>query len=80
MAGFRGKIAFIDLTTGSIHEEIFPENMYRSFLGGVGLGVRILFERMKPGIDPLGSENILGFIPGFLSGTRTPMATKFSAV
>ena len=80
MSGYRGKVAFVDLTAGKIIEEEIPETIYRSFLGGVGLGVRILFERMKPGVDPLGPDNILGLLSGILSGTTVPMATKYSVM
>ncbi|MBW1802099.1 MAG: aldehyde ferredoxin oxidoreductase family protein [Deltaproteobacteria bacterium] len=80
MGGFKGRIAFIDLTKGTTTEQTLPESMYRRFIGGVGLGVRTLLENMKPGVDPLGPDNILGFLPGLLSGTALPMATKFSVV
>ncbi len=75
--GYTGKILFIDLTSGSIEEETLPETIYRSFLGGEGLGVRILYQRMKPKIDPLGSENIIGFAAGVLTGTPVPMASRY---
>jgi aldehyde:ferredoxin oxidoreductase len=37
-----GKILFIDLSNGKIHEEIANETLYRDFLGGYGVGARIL--------------------------------------
>ena len=80
MAGYAGKVVFIDLTLGSITKESLPEEVYRSLIGGAGLGAKILYDRMKPGIDPLGPENMLGFLPGLLVGTETPMATKFMVV
>jgi aldehyde:ferredoxin oxidoreductase len=67
--GYHGKILFIDLTSGSYHEESLPDKIYRDYIGGVGLGARILYERMKPGMDALGPDNILGFLPGLLTGT-----------
>lgn len=80
MAGYTGKVAFVDLTAGSITKESLPEKVYRSFIGGAGLGAKMLYERMKPMIDPLGPENMLGFLPGLLNGTGTPMATKYTVV
>ena len=68
-AGYNGKILFVDLTSGSIKEESLPEQVYRDYIGGVGLGARILYERMKPNADPLGPENMLGFLVGVLTGT-----------
>jgi len=80
MEGYTGKVGFVDLTSGSIEEELLPEAMYRNFIGGVGLGVRILYEHVKPNIDPLGPDNMLGFVSGLLTGTPAPMASKYMVV
>jgi aldehyde:ferredoxin oxidoreductase len=80
MAGYAGKVAFVDLTSGSVVEEPLPEKICRSLSGGVGLGAKILYERMKSGIDPPGPENMPGFLPGLLNGAGTPMATKYTVV
>ncbi|RKZ26214.1 hypothetical protein DRQ26_04745, partial [bacterium] len=55
----RNKVLFVDLTSGSIKEEEREEDLWRDFIGGAGVGVRILYEHMKPKMDPLGSENML---------------------
>lgn len=69
---YSGKILFIDLSSGVLTEEILDESIYRAFIGGNGLGIRILYERMKPLVNPLGPENILGFVVGSLTGTPAP--------
>lgn len=66
--GFNGKVLFVDLTSGLVKEESLPEQIYRDYIGGQGLGVRILYERIKPKADPLGPDNMLGFLPGLLTG------------
>jgi aldehyde:ferredoxin oxidoreductase len=78
--GYAGKIAFVDLTTGEIKSEKLDETLARDFIGGQGLGARILFERQKKGVDPLGPENILGFTTGPLTGTKTPTGGRYMAV
>jgi aldehyde:ferredoxin oxidoreductase len=78
--GYMGKLLFIDLTTGKISTETPPEKMYREYIGGTGLGVRILYERMPPGADPLGPDNILGFVTGPLTATDAPGAGRFTVV
>ncbi|MDF1592095.1 MAG: aldehyde ferredoxin oxidoreductase family protein [Desulfobacterales bacterium] len=78
--GYTGKIGFVDLSNGEIREEKLDEGMARSFIGGCGLGVRVLYERQKKGVDPLGPENILGFTTGPLTGTRTPTGGRYMAV
>jgi aldehyde:ferredoxin oxidoreductase len=80
MKGYNGRILFVDLTSGKMKEESYPENLYRDFIGGVGLAARILYERMKPGVDPMGPENMLGFATGPLSGTQAPLAAKHIVV
>lgn len=52
---YAGKILFVDLTKGTIKEEKLPEKTYRDFIGGNGLGIRILYERMKPKAGPAGT-------------------------
>jgi aldehyde:ferredoxin oxidoreductase len=78
--GYKGKIAVVDLTSRTVKEEVLSENLYRSFIGGIGLGVRILYEYMKPRVNPLGPENIIGFVTGPLAGTPAPMAAKYAVV
>ena len=78
--GYTGKILLVDLTSGTISKEQFPEDIYRNYIGGIGLGAKILYDHMKAHVDPLGAENVLGFVPGLLTGTPTPMASKFVVV
>ena len=47
-----GKVLFVDLTSGSIKEAVLEEKLHREYLGGVGLGVRILYERINPKLTP----------------------------
>ncbi|GAG86869.1 unnamed protein product, partial [marine sediment metagenome] len=44
------------------------------------LGVRILYEHIKPKADPLGPENILGFVTGPLTATPTPGSGRYMVV
>ena len=78
--GYTGRVLTVDLTTGAIKEESPSEDMYHDFIGGTGLGVRILYERMKPKSDPLGPGNILGFVTGPLTGTTVPGSGRFTVV
>ena len=72
VGGYMGKILFVDLSNGDIKEEPLDEQMAKDFLGCYGVGARILYSRMKPGVDPLGPENMLGFVTGPLTGTGVP--------
>ena len=77
--GYMGKIAFVDLTQGSVRTEALSDEVARGFIGGYGVGVRMLFERIPRGADPLGPENVLGFAAGPLTGTRAPTGGRYMA-
>lgn len=78
--GYMGKVLFVDLTSGSIKVESFGEDIYRGFIGGAGLGVRVLYERMRAKEDPLGPNNILGFVTGVLTGIGAPSTSRYTVV
>lgn len=77
--GYTGSVMFVDLSAGVVEAESLPEKIYREFLGGEGLGVRILWEKMQPQVDPLGPGNVLGFAAGLLTGTPVPMTGRYTA-
>ncbi|OGN96216.1 MAG: hypothetical protein A2Y89_01565 [Chloroflexi bacterium RBG_13_51_18] len=78
--GYMGKILWVDLTGGKLKDEPLDETMARQFIGGYGIGARILFDRMKKGADPLGPDNIFGFVTGPFSGTPAISGTRFTVV
>lgn len=78
--GYMGKVLFVDLTSGSIQEESPGDDIYRGFIGGAGLGVRTLYERMKVTENALGPNNILGFVTGALTGTGAPSTSRYTVV
>lgn len=78
--GYMGKILFVDLSTGAIREETPDERLYHDFVGGYGLGARILYSRQKAGVDPLGPDNVFGLVTGGLTGTTAAMGARYVAV
>ncbi len=74
--GYHGKVLIVNLTEQKWHEEQFDEKIYRQYYGGYGLGVYYIYKHLKPGIDPLGEENILGFCPGLLTGSPVPFSGR----
>ena len=78
--GYAGRLLFVDLTAGTIAEESPDEVFYRRCIGGTGMGATILMERTKPGIDPLGPENMLGFTTGPLTATGVYGGGRFTVI
>jgi aldehyde:ferredoxin oxidoreductase len=78
--GYMGKILNVDLSQGTIAEEALDEKLCREYIGGYGLGAKLLYDRMPPGADPLGPDNILGLLTGPLTGTPAIIGSRFVAV
>jgi len=77
MNGVHGKILVVDLTGGGIEIEELPEEVYRRYLGGYGLGAYYIYRNIEVGTDPLGPGNILGFTPGMLTGSGAPFSGRY---
>jgi len=78
MKGWLGKIAEIDLSTGRV-EFLHPDEvLYHRYLGGVGLAAKLLYDSMRPGIDPLSADNVLALMTGPVTGTSFPGVGRVS--
>ena len=77
--GYMGKFLFVDLSIGEMNEEPLDENICRNFIGGYGIGARMLYSRQKAGVDPLGPENTLGLLTGPFTGTIVPPGARYMA-
>jgi len=66
--GFNGKILRVDLEKRKIAVEEPGEKIYRQYLGGGSLALYYLLQELKPGIDPLGPDNMLIFAASVLTG------------
>jgi aldehyde:ferredoxin oxidoreductase len=76
MNGWTGNLLRINLTTGSIKKESFTEEFARSWIGGRGFALKILWDELKPGIDALGPENKLIVAVGPIAGIPAPNTGK----
>ena len=78
--GPSNRILEINLTDQT-HEFITIDNEdRRKFLGGKGLGLKLFNERVSPGVDPLGPDNLLVFMMGVMLGTGAPCSGRFAAL
>jgi len=72
LKGYAGKQIRIDLDRWEAQIEDVPPELSRNFLGGVGYAAKILYDELKPGIDPLGPENLMVLATGVLSLSEVP--------
>lgn len=76
MFGWTGNILRIDLTKKTYKKETFSEEFAKKWVGGRGFAVKILFDELKPGIDPLGPDNKFIVALGPISGIPAPNTGK----
>ena len=74
--GYTGKLLWVDLTSGKVSTTPLDEETARSFLGGSGLGAKLIRDRLKTIRGPLDPSNPLCFLPGLLCGTMVPGANR----
>jgi len=70
--GYAGKILEIDLSSLSYEIRELPQKLVENYLGGKGFGAKLLYDGLKPGVEPLSEDNIIVFATGPLSGTLAP--------
>ena len=58
------KLARINLTTGEIKVEKLDVELAKKFIGGRGLGTKIVYDEGCATADPLGPDNKLVYITG----------------
>jgi pseudouridine-5'-monophosphatase len=80
IVGTSNRVLEVDLTARSFGVYIVSETERQMYLGGKGLGLKLVYDRLAPGVDPLGADNILAFMPGVLMGTGAPCSGRFAAV
>lgn len=74
------KIARINLTTGQIKVEKLDLDMAHKFIGGRGLGTKILYDEGVATVDPLSPENKLIYITGPMTGANAPSTGRYMVV
>jgi aldehyde:ferredoxin oxidoreductase len=78
MMGYAGPrdLMEIDLTTRTWRRTALGDDVFADALGGVGLAVRLIDERVQGPLDPLGPENPIVFAAGPFASTPVPAANK----
>jgi aldehyde:ferredoxin oxidoreductase len=77
--GYAGRLARVDLSAGRISEDLLDLEVARKWVGGAGLGAKILLEEVPAGVEWDDPENRLVLTAGPLAGTRTFGSGTFNA-
>jgi aldehyde:ferredoxin oxidoreductase len=76
MLGWNGRILRVSLSKEKAKADKYDAKMAKDFLGGRGFAAKILWDELRPGIDPLSPENRLVFAAGPLTGFTLPSSGK----
>ena len=78
--GHLGKVLFVDLGARTHRTEIVDESVYRSYLGGYGLGAWLMWKHFPAGTDALAPTSCFAISSGLLTGLRTPFSGRIQIV
>ena len=78
MNGWMGKLLVVDLASGEITTQPLDMEMARLFIGGRGLGARLLWDLVGPEVEPLSPENVLIIATGPMTATGFQTSNRFS--
>jgi aldehyde:ferredoxin oxidoreductase len=80
MKGWIGKLLRVDLTKGEWKTEELDQNLAVKFIGGRGLGSKILSDEIDPKVDPFSPNNKLIMATGPLTGTSASAAGRYMVI
>jgi|YelNatPaOPRAMG01_1025707.scaffolds.fasta_scaffold10066_2 aldehyde:ferredoxin oxidoreductase len=69
---YAGKILRVNLSNKTVKAEDTRKDVAQLLLGGNGYAAKILWDELKPGIDPLSPENKIVLMTGPITGTGAP--------
>jgi len=74
--GWAGRLLRVDLSSGRYWIQDIDPSILMSFVGGRGLAVKLLWDELRPGVDPLSPLNKLVIAAGPLTGYPGPNTGK----
>jgi aldehyde:ferredoxin oxidoreductase len=74
--GVHGRILEIDLGSGRIKAVPLVSSLVEDYIGGRGLGARLLYDHIDPGCDALSPDNAIVIAAAPLIGTNAPTAGR----
>lgn len=66
----------VNLTTKQVTAVDLDAEVERNFIGGLGLGIKLLYDQVGPRVDAFSPDNIIVLAPGPLSGTAAPTNSR----
>ena len=73
---YTGRVLYVDLTKKEILSKAIDQNLREKFIGGWGLAVKLLYDLIDPGVEPLSRENAFVIMTGPVCGTLVPASSR----
>jgi len=80
MKGYTTKVARIDLATGKITREELTEEFCKNWIGGYGMGIKVQWDEVPAGCDPLSPKNVLVFNSGHATLKYRDLGTPINSL
>lgn len=80
MKGYHGKILVVNLSKKKNSVLEIREDWYKAYIGGAGLGARLLWNNITASLDPFSEEAVLLFMTGPFTGTKVPSGSRYVVV
>lgn len=74
--GYSGNILYVHLTDGSTRLEQYDAELVHTLIGGYGVGSKLAYDLIPPGVEPLSPENLIIISAGPFAGTMIPGGAK----
>jgi aldehyde:ferredoxin oxidoreductase len=77
--GYAGRILRVDLSSGEIEKEPLSPELIEGYMGGVGMQYRLIYDLLRPDLDPFSPDAPVIVGTGPLTGTLAPLNGKLFA-
>ena len=78
--GYVGKILDVNLDSGTLKDLPLDEEMAKMYLGGKGLGLKIVYDEFRADMQPFDPDNLLIFATGPATGEKIPTSGRYHIV
>ena len=80
MIGNLGRYLRVDMTKEEVWDQVFDDATVRECLGGTGIGAKVLYDEVPPGVEWNDPENRITIASGPLGGSPIPGTGTYSVV
>ena len=77
---YNGKLLRINLTDKTIKVEEIPHEKAIKYIGGRGLGTKMMYDEGIAKVDPLSPDNKLAYMTGPLTGAAVPTGGRYMVI